>query len=73
MLVVSRSVEGAISLWATHGVTAIVAGHEVRVGKPGFLADVANDVVPADLRGGELAVYVGIDRRYAGVLLVTRL
>lgn len=56
--------------WATHGVSAIVAGHEVRVGKPGFLADVANDVVPADLQGGELAVYVGIDRRYAGVLLL---
>ncbi len=56
--------------WATHGVKAAVGRREVVVGKPAFVAETTGAVEELDLSGGELAVYVGIDGRYAGALLL---
>ncbi len=65
-LAVPEAVDG--HEWATHGVRATVDGHVVRVGKPGFLAEAGIDVPDVDLSGGEVAVHVAVDDRYAGVL-----
>jgi heavy metal translocating P-type ATPase len=65
-LAVPEAVDG--HEWATHGVRATVDGRLVRVGKPGFLADAGIDVPDVDLSGGEVAVHVAVDDRYAGVL-----
>lgn len=56
---------------ATHGVRAVIEGEEVVVGKPSFVAQSATGVVEAPLSKGELAIYVGIDGRFAGVLLMS--
>ncbi len=53
--------------WATHGVSATVDGHQVRVGKPGFVAETGAEVAEIRIDGGEVAVYVGVDDRFAGV------
>lgn len=55
---------------ATNGVTATVDGHAVVVGKRRFVAEHAGQVAEADLEPGELAVYVAIDRRFAGVVVM---
>jgi len=52
-----------------HGVTAGFGGREVVVGKLSFVADHAPDAYPADLVGGELAIYVAVDGRFAGYLV----
>jgi heavy metal translocating P-type ATPase len=56
--------------WATHGVSATVDGHRVRVGKPAFVAETGATVPTLDLDGGELAVHIGVDDQYAGALLL---
>jgi len=53
-----------------HGLTATVDGHTVVVGKHGFIEDVATDVTETKLEAGELAVYVAVDGRFAGVLIL---
>lgn len=53
-----------------HGLTATVAHHSVVVGKHGFIEDVATDVTETKLEAGELAVYVAVDGKYAGVLIL---
>lgn len=57
--------------WATNGVVAIVDGHRVRVGKPAFVAQNGATVPDLALPGGEVAVHVGVDDRYAGALLLS--
>jgi heavy metal translocating P-type ATPase len=54
--------------WATHGVRASVGGHWVRVGKPAFVAEAGVAIPDRDIVGGEVAVYVAVDDRYAGIL-----
>lgn len=56
---------------ATNGVSATLAGHRVVVGKPAFVATVA-EAVPAveDEEGGRAIVYVAVDGRFAGTLVV---
>ncbi len=56
--------------WATNGVVAIVDGHRVRVGKPAFVAQSGVAVPDLPLGGGEVAVYIGVDDKYAGALLL---
>ena len=53
-----------------HGLTATVEGHTVVVGKHGFIEDVATGVEVTKLDAGELAVYVAVDGRFAGVLIL---
>jgi heavy metal translocating P-type ATPase len=52
-----------------HGVTARFAGREVIVGKLAFVAEHAPDVYPADLVGGELAIYLAVDGSFAGYIV----
>lgn len=53
-----------------HGLTAVVGGKTVVVGKHGFIEDVASDVERVDLNAGELGVYVAVDGKYAGALIL---
>lgn len=55
---------------ATHGVSARVDGHQVRVGKRSFIAETAGDVPEQELSDGQMGVYVGVDGRHAGTLLM---
>ena len=54
---------------ATDGVTAQLADHRVAVGKLRFIRSHAPDARRADIARGELAVYVAVDGRFAGVLI----
>jgi heavy metal translocating P-type ATPase len=56
---------------ATNGVVAQIQGREVAVGKFAFVAQHAPDARRAEIRPGELAVYVAIGGVYAGALLAT--
>lgn len=56
---------------ATNGVLATCGGRTVVIGKPAFVAEKSTGVVPADLSGGQLAVYVGIDGVFAGTLVMS--
>lgn len=55
---------------ATNGVTALVDGRRVAVGKPGFVSGLAPDLVREPLDAGHGAAYVAVDERFAGVLLL---
>lgn len=55
---------------ATHGVSATVAGLQVRVGKRSFVAETAGAVPEVELGDGQIGVYVGVDGRYAGAMLM---
>jgi heavy metal translocating P-type ATPase len=54
-----------------HGVTARFGDREVVVGKLAFVAEHAADAYPADLAGGELAIYLAVDGRYAGCIVAS--
>ena len=55
---------------ATNGVTAVVEGRTVVVGKPGYVASIAPDTTRAALGPGEAAAYVAVDGRFAGVIVL---
>ena len=55
---------------ATNGVLARVDGGTIRVGKPAWVAEAAPGLARADLAPGELAVYVALDDRFAGALVM---
>jgi heavy metal translocating P-type ATPase len=55
---------------ATMGVTAVLDGRTVVVGKPGYIADLVPTLVRTPLDAGQAAAYVAIDGRYAGALVV---
>ena len=55
---------------ATNGVSAVIGGRTVVVGKPAFVASIAPGTEPATLVSGEAAAYVAIDGRFAGVLVL---
>ncbi|MGO4783335.1 heavy metal translocating P-type ATPase [Cryobacterium sp. W22_MBD10_FK3] len=54
-----------------HGVTARFRQQEVIVGKLSFVAEHAPDAYPADLAGGELAIYLAVDGRFAGCIVAS--
>ena len=56
---------------ATNGVQATIEGRDVVVGKFAFVAEHAPDAARTTIAPGELAVYVGIDGRFAGALLAS--
>ena len=56
---------------ATQGVTATCGNHRVVVGKPGFVRSVTTGFEEAHLAGGQLAVYVGVDARFGGALVMS--
>lgn len=55
---------------ATNGVTAVVDGRTVVVGKPAYVSSVAPETVRPVLSTGEAAAYVAVDGRFAGVLVL---
>jgi len=55
---------------ATNGVTAVIDGKVVVVGKPAYVRSLAPDTVRADLPAGEAAAYVAVDGRFGGVLVL---
>ncbi|HEY9357385.1 MAG TPA: heavy metal translocating P-type ATPase, partial [Arthrobacter sp.] len=56
---------------ATQGVTATCGNHTVVVGKPDFVRSVTAGFEEAVVAGGQLAVYVGVDGRFGGALIMT--
>lgn len=54
---------------ATNGVRATIEGRDVVVGKFTFVLEHAPDALRTAIAPGELAVYVGINGRFAGALL----
>ncbi|MFE6733841.1 heavy metal translocating P-type ATPase [Microbacterium sp. NPDC057650] len=56
---------------ATNGVTAVIDGRTVVVGKPAYIDALTPDLVREDLQPGEAAAYVAIDGRYAGALILS--
>jgi P-type E1-E2 ATPase len=55
---------------ATHGVEAVIDGRTVFVGKPKYVAQLAPDTSFRELAAGEAAVYVAVDGRFAGSVVV---
>lgn len=61
---------------ATNGVVATLRNPDtrkavtIRVGKPTWVSDYAPDLVLADLVPGELAIYVAVDNRFAGAIVM---
>ncbi|TQJ31560.1 heavy metal translocating P-type ATPase [Microbacterium sp. SLBN-146] len=55
---------------ATNGVTAVIEGRTVVVGKPAYVASIAPDAERATLGPGHAAAYVAVDGRFAGVLVL---
>ncbi|MCE7481817.1 cadmium-translocating P-type ATPase [Microbacterium profundi] len=55
---------------ATNGVTAIVDGRTVVVGKPAYVSSLAPDTVHPTLKTGEAAAFVAVDGHFAGVLIL---
>ena len=55
---------------ATSGVRADAGGRSVVVGKPAYVAEVADGVVRTSLEAGQAAAYVAIDGRFAGTLVL---
>lgn len=56
---------------ATQGVTATCGNQTVVVGKPGFVRSVTSGFEEALVAGGQLAVYVGVNGRFAGALIMS--
>lgn len=52
-----------------YGVIAEFGDRVVAVGKLSFVIEHADDAYPANLSGGELAIYVAVDGRFAGCLV----
>ena len=55
---------------ATHGVRAQLPEGDVVVGKRSFVAELTGPIAAVELTSGELAVYVGVDSAFAGVLIM---
>lgn len=55
---------------ATNGVEAVIDAGTVRVGKPSWVAEVAPSLERAELEAGELAIYVSLDDRFVGTLVM---
>lgn len=56
---------------ATQGVTATCGSQTVVVGKPDFVRSVTSGFEEAEVAGGQLAVYVGVDGRFGGALIMS--
>ncbi len=56
---------------ATNGVVAVIAGREVVVGKLAFVQAHAGDAVATSLQSGEMSVYVAVDGKFAGSIILS--
>jgi heavy metal translocating P-type ATPase len=55
---------------ATNGVSAVIDGRTVTVGKPGYVLSLAPDTRRVALELGQAAAYVAVDDRFAGALVL---
>lgn len=55
---------------ATNGVTALIDGRRIVVGKPAYVAALAPDTERTALAAGHAAAYVAVDGRFAGALVL---
>jgi heavy metal translocating P-type ATPase len=55
---------------ATNGVRATIDGHVVVVGKPAFVEENTSDFAHLELASGEAVVYVGVDGKFAGTIVL---
>lgn len=56
---------------ATNGVTAVLGGREVIVGKSAYVREHSTGLEAEELSPGESAVYVGVDGVFAGTLILS--
>lgn len=56
---------------ATFGVSARFGDRDVQVGKLSFINDTAPDATGTHLAGGELAMYIAVDGRFAGSIVAS--
>ncbi len=56
---------------ATFGVRATFGDTTVRVGKLSFIHDVTTDAVATPIEGGELAMYIAVNDRFAGSIVAS--
>ncbi|MBF4994372.1 cadmium-translocating P-type ATPase [Arthrobacter gandavensis] len=56
---------------ATNGVEAFIAGRTVRVGKRRFIEEVDGSTQAVDLAPGQMVVYLSVDGRFAGTLILS--
>nr|WP_233613911.1 heavy metal translocating P-type ATPase [Leucobacter edaphi] len=56
--------------YATNGVAARVADGVIRVGKPAWVAASADGLFRPDLEAGELVIYVALDDRFVGAIVM---
>jgi heavy metal translocating P-type ATPase len=56
---------------ATQGVSAVCGGHSVAVGKPSFVRAVTSGFEETEMTGGRLGIYVGVDGRFGGTLIMS--
>lgn len=56
---------------ATNGVTAVIGGRTVVVGKPAYIAALAPETERTALEAGQAAAYVAVDGRFAGALVLS--
>ena len=54
-----------------YGVVARFGDREVTVGKQSFIANLAPETVASPLDGGELAIYIAVDGRFAGSIVAS--
>ncbi|WP_439592099.1 heavy metal translocating P-type ATPase [Microbacterium sp.] len=55
---------------ATNGVSAVIGGRTVVVGKPAYIAAIAPDTARVELTAGHAAAYVAVDGCFAGALVL---
>ena len=55
---------------ATNGVTAVLDGRTVVVGKPAYIAAITGEGASTELASGQAAAYVAVDGAYAGALVL---
>ncbi len=55
---------------ATNGVSAVVAGRKIAVGKPSFIAQLDPGMQRVELEPGQSAAYVAVDGVFAGALIM---
>ncbi|WP_442542545.1 heavy metal translocating P-type ATPase [Arthrobacter sp. KN11-1C] len=62
---------GSASEHATQGVTAVCGNQTVMVGKAAFVGPATSGFEKAVLGSGQLGIYVGVDGRFAGTLIMS--
>ncbi|WP_423184531.1 heavy metal translocating P-type ATPase [Arthrobacter sp. NyZ413] len=62
---------GSANEHATQGVTAVCGDHTVVVGKAAFVDSATTGLEKAVLAAGQLGIYVGVDGRFAGTLIMS--